>query len=176
MTLSNRDMQTTFHADPIDREQLIVQYLARKLDPVQTVAFEAHYLMCDDCFEEIRASELLIGALGQSGLRRAQDRDVTVLRFSGPAELTCTSLDLKALMDAVEAPGETKVLIDLSTVSRIDSSGLGMLMRCYTHAVRNSGALKLLNPTRQVMRVLSMTHIDSVVPTFEDEQAALKSF
>ncbi|HEY1342600.1 MAG TPA: STAS domain-containing protein [Bryobacteraceae bacterium] len=169
-------MQTRLHADPIDRERLIVQYLARKLDPVEAAAFEDHYLTCDDCFEEIRAAELLIGALGETGLRRIHDRDVTVLRFAGPAELTCTSLDLKALMDAAQAPGETKVLIDLSKVSRIDSSGLGMLMRCYTHAVRNAGALKLLNPTRQVMRVLSMTRIDSVVPTFEDEQAALKSF
>ena len=66
--------------------------------------------------------------------------------------------------------------IDLSKVSRIDSAGLGMLMRCYTHAVRNAGILKLLNPTTQVKKVLSITRIDSVVPTFEDENAALKSF
>jgi anti-sigma B factor antagonist len=169
-------MHTTLHSDPISRERLIVQYLAKKLDPAETAAFEDHYLFCEDCYEEIRAAELLIGALGQTAIYRAHQRDVTVVRFAGPAELTCTSLDLHALIQTVQAPGETKVLIDLSKVSRIDSAGLGMLMRCYTHAVRNAGTLKLLNPTKQVKRVLSMTRIDSVVPTFEDEQAALRSF
>ena len=67
----------------------------------------------------------------------------------------------------------------LMTVARrivIDSAGLGMLMGCYTHAVRNAGVLKLLNPNSQVKRVLSLTRSDSVVPTFEDENAALQSF
>ena len=71
---------------------------------------------------------------------------------------------------------------DLSSVvpditgKTIDSAGLGMLMRCYTHAVRNAGVLKLVHPAAQVKQVLSMTRIDSVVATFEDENAALQSF
>jgi hypothetical protein len=53
-----------------------------------------------------------------------------------------------------------------------------MLMQCYTHAVRNAGALKLLQPTTQVNWVLSLTRLDSVSPTFEfeDGAAALHSF
>ena len=41
-------------------------------------------------------------------------------------------------------------MIDLSRVSRIDSWGLGVLIHCYSHAICNSGALKLLNPSAQV--------------------------
>jgi anti-sigma B factor antagonist len=101
---------------------------------------------------------------------------VTVIRFTAASELTGTSSELSNLVRLVDARSDTKVLIDLERVSRIDSAGLGMLMRCFTHAVRNAGALKLLQPAPQVKRVLSMTRIDSVIPIFEDEHAALRSF
>ena len=68
------------------------------------------------------------------------------------------------------------MLIDLSRVSRIDSTGLGVLMNCYCHAVKNAGALKLLNADAPVRRVLSVTKIDSVLQMFEDEAAAIASF
>ena len=169
-------MHSNLHADPVFREELIAKYLARKLEPEATAHFEDHYLGCQDCFEELRATELLIYGLRATAIERTQAEDVTVVRFAAPAELTGSSLDLNTLLQMVQSPGETKVLIDLSKVSRIDSAGLGMLMRCYTHAVRNAGILKLVNPTTQVKKVLSITRIDSVVPTFEDENAALKSF
>lgn len=169
-------MEPIYHQDPIRREEVIARYLLRKLDAPAAEAFEAHYLVCAECFEELRAAELLISGLGRLVTEQRPDEGVRVIRFAGPAQLTGTSPDLSELDQVVRVPGDTKVLIDLSGVSRIDSAGLGMLMRCYTHAVRNAGVLKLLNPSRQVKKVLSMTHIDSVVPTFEDEHTALQSF
>jgi len=169
-------MGTPYHEDPIRREELIARYLLRKLDSEAADAFEAHYLACSDCFEEIRATELLICGLGGSVRQDRQNEGIRILRFARTSQLTGTSPELSVLDRIVRTPGDTRVLIDLSGVSRIDSAGLGMLMRCYTHAVQNAGVLKLLNPSSQVKRVLSMTHIDSVVPTFEDEGAALQSF
>jgi len=49
-------------------------------------------------------------------------------------------------------------------------------MNCYCHAVKNAGALKLLNPDAPVKKVLSLTKIDSVLQSFEDETAAIASF
>ncbi len=170
-------MDTIFHRDAILREEIISRYLSRKLDSGLADSFESHYLACQDCFEEVRAAELLIYSLGRSAaIECARSRDVTVIRFSGAAELTSTSSVLADLEGVVQDRGDTKVLIDLSRVSRIDSAGLGALMSCYTHAVRNSGVLKLLRPNAQVKRVLSLTHLDTVVPAFEDETAALQSF
>ena len=61
-------------------------------------------------------------------------------------------------------------------VSRIDSAGLGALMACYSHAVRNRGLLKLLNPSSEVQNLLRMTKIDSLLQSFSDERNALRSF
>ena len=164
------------HADPVAREQVIAKYLTRKLASSEAEEFESHYLFCRDCYEELRATELLIYALGQVVIDRTAAEDVAIVRFSRRAELTSSSMDLSALVETIRLQSDTKVLIDLSNVSRIDSAGLGMLMNCYCHAVNNQGALKLLNPNAQVKRALNITKIDSVLPALDDEESALRSF
>ena len=165
-----------FHRDPITREQLIRAYLSRKLSAGLTQEFEAHYLGCEECFEETQATRLLIRALGEPVIARQRINDVTVIRFQPNARLLAASLELSELANAVRLENDTKVLIDLSRVSRIDSTGLGVLMNCYAHAVRNAGVLKLLHPDAPVQRILSMTKIDSIVETYADEASALESF
>jgi anti-sigma B factor antagonist len=183
-------MSSHFHDDPIAREDLITAYLQRRLSPALAEAWESHYLACDDCFAQMRATELLIRGLGeplpQPNLVLAQPNlvnvernlvnDVTVLRFGQGAQLLAASLELAQLATVIRDQKDTKVLIDLSRVSRIDSTGLGVLMNCYCHAVKNAGALKLLRADAPVRRVLSVTKIDSLLPIFEDEATAIASF
>jgi anti-anti-sigma factor len=169
-------MSTNFHEDPVSREECITAYLGRRLNADLAEQWESHYLACDNCFEEIRATELLIRALGEPMVELQRFNDVTVLRFAQSTQLLASSLELTELSNVIRVQKDTKVLIDLSKVSRIDSTGLGVLMNCYCHAVKNAGALKLLNADAPVRRVLSVTKIDSVLQMFEDEAAALASF
>jgi anti-anti-sigma factor len=169
-------MSVDFHGDPVLREQLIARYLKHRLTAELAEEWESHYLGCEDCFEEIRATELLIRGLGEPVVERTRVNDVTVLKFARGTQLLAASLELTELSQAIRLESDTKVLIDLSKVSRIDSTGLGVLMNCYCHAVKNAGVLKLLNPEVPVRHVLSLTKIDSVLQTFEDETAAIASF
>ncbi|HEX5229714.1 MAG TPA: STAS domain-containing protein [Bryobacteraceae bacterium] len=178
-------MSMDFHTDPVLREQFIVSYLERRMVPVLSEEWENHYLGCTDCFEEMRATQLLMRCLGEPGLReevgagkvqRQRINDVTVLKFVPGSQLLAASLELAELKEVIRLESDTKVLIDLSRVSRIDSTGLGILMQCHCHAVKNAGALKLLHPDAPVRRVLSVTKIDSVLQTFDDERAAIESF
>jgi len=169
-------MSMDFHDDPAFREELIAKYLHRRLTPEFADRFEDHYLVCEECYSELRAAELLIHALGEPILERERVNDVMVLRFKERAELLAASLELNELAKAVRLQNDTKVVIDLSKVSRIDSTGLGVLMNCYCHAVKNSGMLKLLNADAPVKQVLKLTRVDSLLQTFEDETAAIASF
>ena len=169
-------MSVECHGDPVFREQLIARYLKHRLTAELAEEWENHYLGCEDCFEEIRATELLIRGLGEPVVERKRVNDVTVLKFARGTQLLAASLELTELSQAIRLESDTKVLIDLSRVSRIDSTGLGVLMNCYCHAVKNAGVLKLLNPDVPVRRVLSLTKIDSVLQTFQDEAAAIESF
>jgi anti-anti-sigma factor len=169
-------MSINFHDDPVYREELILGYLQRRLNGNLADQWESHYLACQDCFEEIRATELLVRGLGEPTVESKRVNDVTVLRFAQGTQLLASSLELTELSNVIRVQKDTKVLIDLSKVSRIDSTGLGVLMNCYCHAVKNAGALKLLNADAPVRRVLSVTKIDSVLQMFEDEAAAIASF
>jgi anti-sigma B factor antagonist len=169
-------MNADLHSDPVYREETILRYLRRALPEAAAVAWEDHYLLCDACFEEIGATQLLLDGLNLAPVAFGSVGDVAVMRFPRPTQLLGTSLELQALANAVRTRNESRVLIDLSSVSRIDSAGIGVLMNCYCHALRNSGALKLLHPTAPVREVLKITNLDSVLETFEDETAAIRSF
>jgi anti-sigma B factor antagonist len=162
--------------EPIEREEVIARYLARSLDAEAVEEFEGHYLGCDECFEELQVSEALASDLRASNLAWNQSGGVSVLRFKQNAELTHSAQELNDLRKEVLEQRDTRVIIDLSRVTRIDSAGLGQLMSCYSHLVRNQGALKIINPAPQIQNVLDMTGLSSLIPTFHSEEDALSSF
>lgn len=162
--------------EPIEREQVIARYLSRSLDSDAIEEFEGHYLGCDECFDELRVSERLAADLRSSNLMWNQSRGVSVLRFKSAAQLTHSARELEDLRKEVLEQNDTRVIIDLSRVTRIDSAGLGQLMSCYSHLVKNRGALKVVNPAPEIQHLMDMTGISTLIPTFQDEDEAVSSF
>ena len=72
--------------------------------------------------------------------------------------------------------GKTKVLLNLGDVPYMDSAGLGEVVRCYTTVSRKNGKLKLVNLTKRLEDLLSITKLLTVFETFDDENEAVKSF
>lgn len=162
--------------EPIEREEVIARYLSRSLDSEAVEEFEGHYLGCDECFDELQVSERLASDLRASNLAWNQTGGIAVLRFRNEAELTHSARELDDLRREVLEQKDTRVIIDLSRVTRIDSAGLGQLMSCYSHLVRNQGALKIMNPPPQIQNVLEMTGLSTIIPTFQSEEEAVGSF
>src|ERR1700735_3284837 len=162
--------------EPIEREQVIAKYLSRSLDAEAVEEFEGHYLGCDECFDELQVSERLAADLRASNLSWNQTEGVSVLRFKANAELTHSAQELDELRREGLEQRDSRVIIDLSHVTRIDSAGLGQLMSCYSHLIKNRGALKVLNPAPEIRKLLDMTGLSTVIPTFQDEREALNSF
>jgi anti-anti-sigma factor len=162
--------------EPIEREQVIAKYLSRSLDTEAIEEFEGHYLGCDECFDEMRVSERLAADLRSSNLAWTQTAGVSVLQFKTKTELTHSTQELEELRREVLEQSDSRVIIDLSRVTRIDSAGLGQLMSCFSHLIKNRGALKMLHPAPEIRRLLDMTGLSTLIPTFQDEQEALNSF
>lgn len=162
--------------EPIERERVIAKYLSRHLTEDAVEEFESHYIGCDECFEELRVSERLAADLRISNFAWHNKEGVSVLQFKANAELTHSAAELDELRKEVLEQTDTKVIIDLSRVTRIDSAGLGQLMSCYSHLVKNRGALKVLNPKPEVRRLLEMTGLSTIIPAFSDENEAVRSF
>ena len=69
--------------------------------------------------------------------------------------------------------GHTDLLIDLSEVTFMDSTGLGVLVAARKQARVFRGTLGLVAPSPPVARVLSLTSLDRVFPCFGSLDEAL---
>lgn len=164
------------HREPTERERIIVEYLQNRLDSAAVDEFEDHYLGCEECFDELRVAGELMTALAHTQIRRRGVGEITVVDFAAPVALVAGSRQYDELSRSVLEQKDTKVLIDLSKVSRIDSAGLGLLMSCYSHVVRNRGALKLLSPTAPVEKLLAITGMNSIIESYSGVSEAVRSF
>ena len=70
----------------------------------------------------------------------------------------------------------SKVLLDLSTVTYVDSATIGCLMDLYRQATSAGGQLKLAAVQKRVETMLTMTGAHHFLEVFADEPAALASF
>ena len=72
--------------------------------------------------------------------------------------------------------GRTNILLDLSGVTTIDSSGIGELVGSYTTVTNRGGKLKLLHLPAKLNELLHVTQLITVFEVYENEPDALKSF
>ena len=72
--------------------------------------------------------------------------------------------------------GARKVLLNLTNLTQVDSTGVGVIVKTYVSLRDQGGALKLLCPCGRVLEVLKVTRLVEVIPSFEDETLALSSF
>ena len=102
--------------------------------------------------------------------------DVTVLDLKGKMTLGEGDELLKDKINSLLASGKKKLLLNLEAVPYIDSAGLGEVVRTYTTVSRQGGSLKLLNLTKRIEDLLSITKLLTVFDTFDSEAEAIKSY
>jgi anti-sigma B factor antagonist len=102
--------------------------------------------------------------------------DVTILDLKGKITLGEGDVLLRDKVNSLLSQGHRKLLLNLQGVPYIDSAGLGEIVRTYTTASRQGGSLKLLNLTKRIQDLLSITKLLTVFDTFDSESEALRSF
>jgi anti-sigma B factor antagonist len=83
---------------------------------------------------------------------------------------------LKDKINSLILQGHKKMLLNFGDVPYIDSAGLGEIVRTYTTVSRQGGQLKLVNLTKRITDLLSITKLLTVFETFDNEAEALKSY
>jgi anti-sigma B factor antagonist len=102
--------------------------------------------------------------------------DVTVLDLKGKMTLGEGDELLKDKINSLLAAGKKKLLLNLESVPYIDSAGLGEVVRTYTTVSRQGGSLKLLNLTKRIEDLLSITKLLTVFDTYDNEAEAVQSY
>ncbi len=102
--------------------------------------------------------------------------DVVLLDLKGKITLGEGDELLKDKVNSLVNQGHKKIALNLADVPYTDSAGLGEVVRTYTTVSRQGGALKLLNLTKRITDLLSITKLLTVFETFDSEGEAVRSF
>ena len=105
-----------------------------------------------------------------------QVSDVTILDLKGKVTLGEGDELLKDKVNSLVNQGRRKIVLNLAEVPYLDSAGLGEVVRAYTTVSRQGGSLKLLNLTKRITDLLSITKLLTVFDTFDSEDEAVRSF
>jgi anti-sigma B factor antagonist len=109
-------------------------------------------------------------------LTTRQVGDVTVIDAAGRITLGEGASAFRDIIRDLAAKGDKKLLLNLSDVSYIDSSGIGELVSGFTTVTNHGGSLKLVGLSKRVKDMLQITKLYTVFETFEDEAQAVRSY
>ena len=84
--------------------------------------------------------------------------------------------DFNELLHKLIDEGKKNVIVDLSAVKFMNSSGLGMLISGLTTMKRENGSLKLANVTEKIESLLIITKLITIFESYESIDEAVKSF
>lgn len=110
---------------------------------------------------------------------KASSRDigeVTVIDLDGRITLGEGSNLLRDLIREKLSRGRRKILLNMSAVNYVDSTGLGELVSAYRFIKSEGGELKLLGINQKVTDLLQITKLYTVFDIHRDEAQAISSF
>ena len=103
-------------------------------------------------------------------------KGVSVLHLQGSITLGEDTRRLRDLIHQTLDDGKRNILLNMSEVHYIDSSGLGELIAAQTTTRHRGGNLKLMKLTPRVRDLVQLTKVHRVFEVFPDEESAVASF
>jgi anti-sigma B factor antagonist len=107
--------------------------------------------------------------------RVRQQGQVSVVDISGHL----TSFESGGLRDTISGllkQGRKNIILNLSGLLYLDSSGIGELARNYVTVIKRGGVMKVVSLTPKIEEILKITQLHQIFQEFNDEEAALRSF
>jgi len=102
--------------------------------------------------------------------------NVQVIQLRGPLRMGEAVDGFRQTIDEAVAAGDNQLVVNLTEMPTIDSSGIGILVKAMASAKQRGGALKLVNPSKFAVQTLRLVGVLNLFEVFEDEDAAVASF
>lgn len=121
----------------------------------------------------MRESVIAPSADGEFRIDEEHPRSGTaVLALHGDADLHSVQ-ELRARLDDLVEGGTTTLIVDLSEVMFVDSTGLGALLEATKRLRARGGVLRIACPRPEVRRIFEITLLDRVFPLASTRSEAL---
>jgi anti-sigma B factor antagonist len=103
---------------------------------------------------------------------RRMEPDITVLELTGKISLGRESQRIETIVQDLLRQNERKIILDISRVDHLDSTGIGILAYCYGTVNRSNGELRIAGASGKVLHLLQITRLDGVLPLCISLEAA----
>jgi anti-sigma B factor antagonist len=108
------------------------------------------------------------------GVSTTQDGDYTVVAVTGELDVYTAPVLEESLGDLVD-DGKSDLVVDLSDVSFMDSTGLGLLIKALKWTREHDGSLRIVANTEKVLKVFRVTGLDGVLSLHPSRAEAIGS-
>jgi anti-sigma B factor antagonist len=104
--------------------------------------------------------------------RQAQGR--AIVDVAGEVDVH-TAPELDAVISSLIAEGNPRVIVDLSSVEFLDSTGLGVLVKALKRVRETDGSLDVVASADRITKVFRITGLDAVIGIYASVDDALAS-
>jgi len=101
---------------------------------------------------------------------------VIALELSGQLQMGVECKQLELAVDELLRGNHTRVVLDLSLLSKLDSGGLGRIVNCFSRLKSAGGMLRLAGTTGMIEGVLKLAHADRFLKAYPTALEAAESF
>ena len=108
-------------------------------------------------------------------LKREMINDINVVYMEGSLTVA-TAQDVFSQIVSLLEDGETKFLLNLSSVEFIDSTGLGTLVRLSKRVREAKGKLSLAEPQAKILEMFELTRLNKIFSIHNTHEEALRAF
>ncbi|HZT68004.1 MAG TPA: STAS domain-containing protein [Acidimicrobiales bacterium] len=105
-------------------------------------------------------------------VRVREERSWGIAELGGDMDVFNAPRAREALIDMIQNRS-SNVIVDLSEVDFLDSTGLGVLVGALKRAQQHGGTMRLVVTRPQVRKLFSVTGLDQVFGLYDDVEAAL---
>lgn len=99
---------------------------------------------------------------------------IPVIQLTGEVDAYTCSMFRDAMIDIIEQ-GNPFVVVSMTNVEYIDSSGLGTLVGGLKRASEMKGKIAVVASSVQIRKVFEITGLEKVFPLFDDEADAARA-
>ncbi len=106
-----------------------------------------------------------------------EGRDNVMINRVNLSRATVNEVDkLSELLNEQRAIGYSKIVVDLSQCTNLDSTFIGVLVLTHKQLLAKGGNLTLVEPLDPARELFQLTGISKVISTFETAEDAIMSF
>ena len=109
-------------------------------------------------------------------IKKREVDGVTILDLSGEMYGGPDNMELIDVVSELTKEKKLDLIINLSSVKWIASTGLGILVSARSRYSKEGGVMKLCHPNDRVLGILQVTRLNLIFDVYQTEKEALESF